>query len=61
MRYRLPKGCSAVSFDGKTATLAADGTVELDARAAAALQPHGLVPVPVRKADAPASDRRSTR
>ena len=42
MRYRLPEGCRALSHAGRQVVVAADGTIELDASAAAELAAHGI-------------------
>jgi hypothetical protein len=71
MKYRLPRECLAVSHAGKQLSVGADGTLDLDAAAAADLLPHGVLPasdakpavttsVSGKPADGP-GDKRMTR
>jgi len=44
-KFRMTDGCAAVSVDGKTISANKEGVFDLTAEQAAALAPHGPVPV----------------
>ena len=56
MRYRLPDDCAGVSLAGVILDRLADGTIEAEESAAAALAPHGIAP-----ADEPSGKAASAR
>ena len=53
MRYRLPHDCAGVTHAGVALDRAADGTIEAEEDAAAALAPHGIIPA--KSAEVPRS------
>jgi hypothetical protein len=44
MKLRAPDGCTSVSHDGRTYSVAADGSLEVEDPIAAALAAHGFAP-----------------
>lgn len=44
MKLRAPDGCAAVSHEGRAFAIAADGSIDVEDRVAAALAAHGFTP-----------------
>ena len=56
MTYKLPEGCSGLSYAGKTVAVANDGTVDLAPAAAADLLPHGIAAAVAPASEPPPGD-----
>jgi hypothetical protein len=67
MRFCLPEGCVGVTYAGEKLVPRPDGSIEADATAAAALAPHGILPLdesppaPARDTRARGQDRKPTK
>jgi hypothetical protein len=51
MKLRAPSGCTGVSHGGRTFTVEADGSLDVESDVAAALAAHGFSPWPLEPRD----------